>query len=162
MENTENAETLTAEQTMEKTFTQSEFNEALKKEVERKTKNLPSKEELNAFNEWKESQKTEKERQEEQNKINSSLVAENTSLKQMVEIYERTSNNKDEVEFIQFKLSKLEGEFKDNLETYLKDHPKKEETPKTTGFSQNTTNPTISEEKAYLDKKYANNPYYKK
>ncbi len=50
---TENTETQTAEEKVEKTFaTQEEFNEALKREVARKTRNVPSKEELKAFNEW--------------------------------------------------------------------------------------------------------------
>ena len=56
MENTENnvagqatENTVQIEQ-VEKTFTQSEFNEALKNEVARKTKGMPSKEDLKAFN----------------------------------------------------------------------------------------------------------------
>ena len=64
VETTENTETQTVEEKVEKTFaTQEDFNEALKKEVARKTRNLPSKEDLKAFNEWKESQKTESEKQ---------------------------------------------------------------------------------------------------
>ncbi len=44
---TENVETQTTEEKVEKAFaTQEEFNEALKKEVARKTRNLPSKEDL--------------------------------------------------------------------------------------------------------------------
>lgn len=72
---TENAETQTAEEKVEKTFaTQEDFNEALKKEVARKTRNLPSKEDLKAFNEWKESQKPE---EDKKNKI----LQENEALK---------------------------------------------------------------------------------
>ena len=58
-----------------------------------------------------------------------------------------------------------EGNFEDNLKEYLKNNNQyliKDEKTKTTGYSQNTSNSQISEEKAYLDKKYANNPYYKK
>ena len=68
-------------------------------------------------------------------------------------------------EFVFSEVSQQEGEFKDNLKAYLDNHKQyliKEETVKTTGFSQNVANTQISEEKAYLDKKYANNPYYKK
>lgn len=63
----------------------------------------------------------------------------------------------------------MEGEFEENLSNFLKDNPKytqkeekKDEKPNTTGFSQNNANKGVSEEKAYMDKKYANNPYYKK
>ena len=74
---TENTGTQPVEQNVEKTFTQSEFNEALKNEVARKTKGMPSKEELKAFNEWKESQKTEAEKQQD-------ILNENQSLKNRI------------------------------------------------------------------------------
>ena len=48
-----------------------------------------------------------------------------------------------------------EGNFEDNLKEYLKNNNQyliKEEKTKTTGYSQNTSNSQISEEKAYLDK----------
>lgn len=162
---TENTEPQTAEQNVEKTFTQSEFNEALKNEVARKTKGMPSKEELKQFNEWKESQKTEAEKQSE-------ILKENETLKAQL----REAENKSVVanagvdskfqKFVISEVSQMEGDFGDNLTNYLKDNPqylfqKEEKKPTTTGFSQ-TTNPSVSEEKTYLDKKYANNPYYKK
>lgn len=123
---------------------------------------LPPEDEMKSFKEWKENQKTQEQKQTELKEKYDSVVAENTSLKQLNEIYSKGINDKDEVEFIQFKLSKMEGEFGSNLDNYLKNKPPKREEPKTTGFSQNNTNKMVSEEKAYLDKKYANNPYYKK
>lgn len=42
----------------EKTFTQKELDDIVKQRLDRATKNMPSKEELNAFKEWKDSQKT--------------------------------------------------------------------------------------------------------
>lgn len=163
---TENTESQTAEEKVEKTFTQSEFTKALKDEVARKTKGMPTKEELKAFNEWKESQKTEAEKQSE-------IIKENESLKAQL----REAENKSVVanagvdskfqRFVISEVSNQEGEFEDNLKSYLKDNPqfliqKEEKKPTTTGFSQTTANESVSEEKAYLDKKYANNPYYKK
>lgn len=146
-------------------FTQAEFDEALRKEVERKTKNLPSKEDLKAFNDWKETQKTaEQKKQEEIDKVQR-LEADNSVQSQMLEIMKKGISY-DDAEFIQFKVSKMGGEFSDNLETYLKNNnkysKKEEKKNETTGFSQNNNSQGASEEKAYLDKKYANNPYYKK
>lgn len=139
---TENTETQTAEEKVEKSFaTQEEFNEALKKEVARKTRNVPSKEELKAFNEWKESQKTEAEKQTERAQEFAKLQAEKDSLEQLTKIYDAGVTGKDNVEFIQFKVSKMEGDFDENLKTYLDEHPKylqketEEDAPQTTGAS---------------------------
>ena len=163
---TENTDTQTAEQNVEKTFTQSEFTKALKDEVARKTKGMPTKEELKEFNEWKESQKTDAEKQVETLKEIETLKtrlleAENKSVVANAGVDSKFQR------FVMSEVSQMEGEFADNLTNYLKDNPqylfqKEEKKPVTTGFSQNQANPKVSEEKAYLDKKYANNPYYKK
>ena len=93
------------------------------------------------------------------------LQNDNDFKSQMLEIMQKGISYED-AEFIQFKVSKMSGEFSDNLNEYLKNNTKytakKEEKPGTTGFSQNNINKVVSEDKAYLDKKYANNPYYKK
>lgn len=137
---TENTETQTAEEKVEKTFaTQEEFNEALKREVARKTRNVPSKEELKAFNEWKESQKTE---EDEKNEI----LLENETLKKQLAIAENKSvvaNAGVDSKFQKFVLSEvseMEGEFEDNLKDYLKENPqfliqKNVETSKTNGVA---------------------------
>ena len=163
---TENTGTQPVEQNVEKTFTQSEFNEALKNEVARKTKGMPSKEELKAFNEWKESQKTDVEKQNEILKENETLKAELLLEKNKSVVANAGVDSKFQ-KFVMSEVSEMEGEFVDNLTTYLKENPqyifqKEEKKPTTTGFSQNQANPSVSEEKSYLDKKYANNPYYKK
>ena len=151
---------------MEKIFTQSEFKEALDKEVARKTRNIPTKEELKAFNEWKESQKTEAEKQSEMIKENESLKAQLREAENKSVVANAGVDSKFQ-RFVISEVSNLEGEFEDNLKNYLKENPqflfqKEEKKTTTTGFSQTSTNQSISEEKAYLDKKYANNPYYKK
>lgn len=163
---TENTGTPSAEEKGEKTFTQSEFTKALKDEVARKTKGMPTKEELKEFNEWKESQKTEAEKQVE-------VIKENETLKmQLKEERSKTAVANAGVDskfqrFVISEVSQIEGEFNDNLKKYLEENPqflaqKEEKKPTTTGFPQNNTNQAVSEEKTYLDKKYANNPYYKK
>ena len=160
-----NAQNSGVETKEEAKFTQTEFEDALKKEVERKTKGLPTKEELKAFNEWKEAQKTAEQKQKEDIIKMQDLQNDNSFKSQMLEIMQKGVSY-DDAEFIQFKVSKQEGEFSENLEKFLKENTKytakKEEKPNTTGFSQNNTNKPVSEDKAYLDKKYANNPYYKK
>ena len=135
--NTENTETQTAEQKEVKTFTQEEVNAMIEARLKRATKNTLSKEEMEKYNAWKESQKTEAEKQTYKN--------ENNELKQLVSIMEK-GIAKDEAEFIQFKLNKMEGDFEENLKDYLEKNPKflqKEEVVnnKTTGIpvNKNTT-----------------------
>jgi hypothetical protein len=72
-DNKQTVETVTTEPEVEttvaeKTFTQSEFDEALKKAVSRKTKDMPSKEELDKFKEWQDQQKTESDKLVEKEK----------------------------------------------------------------------------------------------
>lgn len=134
---TEKAETQTAEENVEKTFaTQEDFNEALKKEVARKTRNLPSKEDLKAFNEWKESQKTESEKSLEKDKKIETLekqlaYAENKSVVANAGVDSKFQK------FVLSEVSEMEGDFEDNLKDYLKENPQfliqKVETSKTNG-----------------------------
>ena len=139
VETTENTETQTVEEKVEKTFaTQEEFNEALKKEVARKTRNVPSKEELKAFNEWKESKKTETEKQLEKDKkiefLEKQLAyAENKSVVANAGVDSKFQK------FVLSEVSEIEGDFEDNLKDYLKENPQflisKVETPKTNGVA---------------------------
>lgn len=107
----------------EKTFTQEEFNIALQKEVSRKTKGIPSKEELKAYNEWVESQKTEKEKQEEKEKENQQILSERDNLKKENLLLRKGVKDGD-IDYVLFKVSKMEGEFEDNLETFLNENSK--------------------------------------
>lgn len=172
MENTENkVEEQTTQNNVqteqqEKKFTQAEFNEALKNEVARKTKGLPSKEELKEFNDWKESQKTESEKMVE---LAQQLAEANKKLDyaNQQNVVANAGVDSKFQKFVHSEVSQIEGSFEDNLTNYLKDNPqyliqKEEKKPATTGFSQNTANVAVNDNQAYLDKKYANNPYYKK
>ena len=137
---TEKTETQTAEEKVEKAFaTQEEFNEALKKEVARKTRNLPNKEELKNFREWKESQKTEEDKKNE-------ILQENETLKKQLAYAENKSvvaNAGVDSKFQKFVLSEvseIEGDFEDNLKDYLKNNPqyliqKEVETSKSNGVA---------------------------
>lgn len=143
----------------EKTFTQEEVNAMLAKEKGK----MPAKEELQAFNEWKESQKTTEQKRQEEIIKNQNLQKDNNFKTQIIEIMKKGLDYEN-AEFVQFKLSKMDGDFEKNLESYMKTHPSTKEEKKSisTGFSMNKTNTVVNEDKAYLDKKYANNPYYKK
>ena len=117
-----------------KTFTQDEVNAMLAKEK----KKMPSKEDLKAFNEWKESQKSEEDKKNE-------ILQENETLKKQLAIAENKSvvaNAGVDSKFQKFVLSEvseMEGDFEDNLKDYLKENPQflisKVETPKTNGVA---------------------------
>lgn len=131
-ENVQNVETetTTTEQVennseqVAKTFTQDEVNAIVKERLAKAQKGIPSKEELAKYNEWKESQKTQQDKydelvKEDNNKSNtiSSLQKENMVLKSGI-------TDSDEVEFIVYKVGKMEGDFEDNLKNYLAENPK--------------------------------------
>ncbi len=136
---TENKTEVSGEQPVEKnekTFTQEEVNAMLAKEK----KKMPSKEDMKAFNEWKESQKTEEDKKNE-------ILLENETLKKQLIIAENKSvvaNAGVDSKFQKFVLSEVsetEGDFEDNLKDYLKENPqflvqsKEFETPKTNGVA---------------------------
>ena len=79
---TEKVETNTEEpKKEEKTFTQEDFDKALQNAIKLKTKGIPSKEELKAYNEWKESQKTAEEKNAERERQTQELTNERDNLK---------------------------------------------------------------------------------
>jgi hypothetical protein len=86
-------------------------------------KKLPPKEEMDAFKQWKESQKTEADKQAEtlkeletlrQEKLNTQR--ENALLKKGI--------NVDDIDYVMFKVGKMDGEFDENLAEFLKENPK--------------------------------------
>lgn len=158
---TEGTGTEPVAKTEKKTFTQDEVNAMIAKEK----KKMPSKEDLKSFNEWKESQKTETEKSLEKDKKIETLekqlaYAENKSV---------VANAGVDAKFQKFVLSEvceIDGDFEDNLKKYLKDNPQylstQNNSNRSTGQNQNNGTKKVNENKEYLDKKYANNPYYKK
>lgn len=151
-----------AEREEVKTFTQDEVNSMLAKE----RKKMPSKDELKEFNEWKESKKTAEEKYADVIKENEKLKAKNLELENLQVVANAGVDSKFQ-KFVLKEVLDMEGQFEDNLTSYLKTNSqylieKKSENNKSTGISQNGANPQVSDNKAYLDKKYANNPYYKK
>ena len=115
----------------EKTFTQEEVNAMLAKEK----KKMPTSEELKAFKEWKENQKTAEEKQAEKETEYQKTLTKNAELENENKAF-KAGVNKDDVDYVVFKVSKMEGDFEENLASFLEDNPKylssnKEETTKT-------------------------------
>ena len=135
---TETVETNSAE-VVEKTFTQDEVNNIVKERLAKEKKGIPSKEELAKYNEWKESQKTQEDKyndllkqDNEKSTTISNLQKENLVLKAGI-------TDEDEVEFIVYKVGKMEGNFEENLKEYLTDNPKYKKQEKATGVEVKTS-----------------------
>ena len=132
-------ETTTAEQVetnseeVVKTFTQDEVNSIVKERLAKAQKGIPSKEELAKYNEWKESQKTQQDKYDELVKREGEKDTTITNLKMENEVLKSGVTDPDEIEFIVYKVGKMEGDFSDNLKQYLADNPKytKQETKAT-------------------------------
>lgn len=117
-----------------KTFTQDEVNAMLAKEK----KKMPSKEDLKAFNEWKESQKTESEKQLEKDKKIEALEKQLTYAENKSVVANAGVDSKFQ-KFVLSEVSEMKGDFEDNLKDYLKENSQflisKIETPKTNGVA---------------------------
>ncbi len=113
----------------EKTFTQAEFEKALKSAL---AKRLPSKEEREQFEHWRESQQTLEEKLSVLRVQNTRLTEELEKTKrENFEAVEKLKHEntiikagveRDAVEFVQYKVEQMEGDFDENLQDYLKEH----------------------------------------
>lgn len=89
----------------------------------KKMKSMPTKEELKAFKDWQESQKTVEQKQAEKEAEYQKTLNELNTLKQTNAVLE-AGVNKDDADYVLFKVSRMEGEFDENLAKFLKDNPK--------------------------------------
>ena len=143
----EKTEGKAVEQTVEKTertYTQAEYNaldKKLKEKYEKKYEGI----DIKAYNEWKESQKTAEEKNAETLKENETLKAKIVELENMQVVANAGIDSKFQ-KFVLSEVSQMEGDFEDNLKSYLKDNSQylqtKEtvETPKTTGVAVSKIN----------------------
>lgn len=163
--NTEGTGAEPVAKTEEKTFTQEEVNAMVLKEVNKVTKKYEGVD-MKKYKEWEESQKTNEEKYAD-------ILKENEKLKNDLAYAENKSvvaNAGVDSKFQKFVLSEvslMDGDFEENLKNYLKENSQylvnnETKTPNSTGIPQNNANKSVSDKQAYLDKKYANNPYYKK
>lgn len=130
-----------SEKVVEKTFTQDEVNAIVKERLAKAQKGIPSKEELTKYNEWKESQKTQQDKYDELVKNDAEKDSTISNLKKENLVLKSGVTDSDEIEFIVYKVSKMDGDFEDNLKQYLADNPKhiKREETKATGVQSNNS-----------------------
>lgn len=140
-------ETTTVEETEKnseevvKTFTQEEVDNIVKERLAKAKKGIPSKEELTKYNEWKESQKTQQDKYDELVKQDNEKSTTISNLQKENLVLKSGITDSDEVEFIVYKVSKMDGDFEDNLKEYLADNPKftKKQETKATGVENKST-----------------------
>ena len=125
-----------------KTFTQEEVDNIVKERLAKAKKGIPSKEDLAKYNEWKDSQKTQQDKYDELVKQDNEKEITILNLQRENEVLKYGITDLDEVEFIVFKVSKMDGDFSDNLKNYLADNPKyaKKQETKATGVETKQAN----------------------
>lgn len=129
--------------------------------LKKKMKNMPSKEELKAFKDWKEAQKTDEEKRAEKDAEYQSMKNEIKMLKNE-KIIMQSGVSSEYADYVNYELSKMEGDFEENLEEFIKNNPQyvkkaeqKEENSSSTGAPvKQTTEPKISGVKAILQQKH--------
>lgn len=91
--------------------------------LKKKMKNMPSKEELKRFRAWEKSQKSKEDSEDEKETVNNnnSEKAEN-ALKENL-IFRKGITDPETVEFLSWKISKMDGDFEENLEDFLEENP---------------------------------------
>ena len=137
---TENTDTQTAKENESafKVFkTKKEYDDAFNK---MKASILPPKEEMEEFKKWRESQKTQQDKYDELVKQDTEKDTTISNLQKENLVLKSGITDNDEVEFIVYKVSKMDGDFEENLKEYLADNPKytKKET-KATGIETKTS-----------------------
>ena len=125
----------------QKTFTQEELNAIIETRLAKAKKDMPSKEELKKYNEWKEAQKTEQEKMAEKETEYQKVLAEKEQIINENKIL-KSGVNAEDTDYVLFKVTKMEGDFEENLSKFLKDNPKflnKTVPSKATGVETRTT-----------------------
>lgn len=105
-----------------KTFTQDEVNTMLKKEKQKAEKKYEGID-VAKYKEWVESQKTAEQKQAEKEAEYQKTLNELNTLKQTNAVL-GAGVKSDDADYVLFKVSKMEGEFEENLAKFLKDNPK--------------------------------------
>lgn len=125
VEGTGNVDTQTTQKNEgeEKMYSQKDAQQMADAMLAKKLKGMPTKEELQAFKDWKESQKTEEQKKAEADALNAKREQEHAETKKELAVY-KAGVNSEEVDFVIFKVSKMDGDFEENLEKFLRDNPK--------------------------------------
>ena len=107
----------------QKTFTQEELNTIVETRLAKAKKDMPSKEELKKYYEWKEAQKTEQEKMAEKETEYQKVLAEKEQIINENKIL-KSGGNAEDTDYVLFKVTKMEGDFEENLSKFLKDNPR--------------------------------------
>lgn len=105
-----------------KTYSQDEYN-ALDKKLKEKYEKKYGNVDLKKYNEWLESQKTEEQKKAEKETAYQKAMSDLSEKENYIAVLE-SGVNKDDSDYVLFKVSRMEGDFKDNLEEFLKANPK--------------------------------------
>ena len=129
-----------------KTFTQDEVNNIVKERLAKAQKGIPSKEELTKYNEWKESQKSQEDKYNDLVKSSNEKDTTITTLKMENEVLKAGITDADDIDYLVYKVSKMDGDFSENLKEYLTNNPKfvKRQETKATGVEVKST--TVAKE----------------
>lgn len=149
-ESTENTQETTQESAekhdtaaaQEKTFTQAELDKVIADRLARERAKMPAADKLKAFEEWQKSQQTEAEKAAEREKEYQAAAARNTELQRELAVL-KAGVKADDIEYVIFKVGKMEGEFADNLKTFLAENTKYTE-PETTTVEGMKHKPPLS------------------
>ena len=135
--NTEGTQEPTSEKTVtttaekqEKLVPQSEVDKLIDKRYAEWKSKAPADDELKAFKEWKKAQQTEVEKQKERDAEYTKLQSDTETLRKENIAYKQGVNAED-VDYVVYKVGKMDGKFEENLKTYLEENKKFTE-PKTT------------------------------
>lgn len=122
-EGTGNVDTQTTKQN-EGAFKVFQTQEDYQKAVDALMKSkLPSKEEMEEFKKYKESKKTDAEKAAEKETAYQKALTDVEEKDKTIAIL-RSGVSKDYEDFVQFTVSKMDGDFEENLTQFLKDNPK--------------------------------------
>lgn len=121
VEATENKTETQTQTEQEKTFTQADLDKIVGERLKREKSKMPEKTELEAFKEWKKSQQTEQEKLAEERKEFETVKQEISRLKNEKEVLKSGIDSK-YADFITFEVSKMDGDFADNLNQFVKDN----------------------------------------
>ena len=130
----------------EKTFTQAELDRIISERIARERKNLPDEADLKAFKEWKKAQQTEAEKAAEREKEYQALQSKSIELERENAVI-KAGVKADDVEFVIFKVSRMEGDFKKNLDSFLAENKKFTE-PVTENVPGTKHNPSTTDQDA--------------
>lgn len=161
VEETGNAVTQTEQKTEEtiKTFTQEEVNAMLKKEKQKAEKKYEGID-VTKYKEWVESQKTTEQKQAEKEAEYAQKDTTILELQKENAILKAGVKEADDIDYILYKVGKMEGEFEENLAKFLKDNPKylgqELNEPKATGAPVKSISSTENGVKAILKAKHQN------